>query len=164
MSGRLKLVLGLGLLVLALHGLSPQEPLLGDLLIQAWQADQQNRVGVASSLYARAIALQPENPLLHIKRAEMLILLDRPDEVARHIVQAIEILSKDPKSPVDLKRYACDLLMGRLPVELRTRRMQLGYDYEGWLFPSPFSTLPTETEKTSCSNRPERMALPDESV
>jgi tetratricopeptide (TPR) repeat protein len=160
MSGRLKLVLGLGLLVLALHGLSPQEPLLGDLLIQAWQADQQNRVGVASSLYARAIALQPENPLLHIKRAEMLILLDRPDEVARHIVQAIEILSKDPKSPVDLKRYACDLLMGRLPVELRTRRMQLGYDYEGWLFPSPFSTLPTETQKRVAQIVPKEWLFP----
>jgi tetratricopeptide (TPR) repeat protein len=160
MSGRLKLVLGLGLLVLALHGLSPQEPLLGDLLIQAWQADQQNRVGVASSLYARAIALQPENPLLHIKRAEMLILLDRPDEVARHIVQALEILSKDPKSPVDLKRYACDLLMGRLPVELRTRRMQLGYDYEGWLFPSPFSTLPTETQKRVAQIVPKEWLFP----
>jgi tetratricopeptide (TPR) repeat protein len=160
MSGRLKLVLGLGLLVLALHGLSPQEPLLGDLLIQAWQADQQNRVGVASSLYARAIALQPENPLLHIKRAEMLILLDRPDEVARHIVQAIEILSKDPKSPVDLKRYACDLLMGRLPVELRTRRMQLGYDYEGWLFPSPFSTLPTERRKQISQLVPKEWLFP----
>jgi tetratricopeptide (TPR) repeat protein len=160
MSGRLKLVLGLGLLVLALHGLSPQEPLLGDLLIQAWQADQQNRVGVASSLYARAIALQPENPLLHIKRAEMLILLNRPDEVARHIVQAIEILSKDPKSPVDLKRYACDLLMGRLPVELRTRRMQLGYDYEGWLFPSPFSTLPTETQKRVAQIVPKEWLFP----
>jgi tetratricopeptide (TPR) repeat protein len=160
MSGRLKLVLGLGLLVLALHGLSPQEPLLGDLLIQAWQADQQNRVGVASSLYARAIALQPENPLLHIKRAEMLILLDRPDEVARHIVQAIEILSKDPKSPVDLKRYACDLLMGRLPVELRTRRMQLGYDYEGWLFPSPFSTLPAERRKQISQLVPKEWLFP----
>jgi tetratricopeptide (TPR) repeat protein len=160
MSGRLKLVLGLGLLVLALHSLSPQEPLLGDLLIQAWQADQQNRVGVASSLYARAIALQPENPLLHIKRAEMLILLNRPDEVARHIVQAIEILSKDPKSPVDLKRYACDLLMGRLPVELRTRRMQLGYDYEGWLFPSPFSTLPTETQKRVAQIVPKEWLFP----
>jgi tetratricopeptide (TPR) repeat protein len=160
MSGRLKLVLGLGLLVLALHGLSPQEPLLGDLLIQAWQADQQNRVGVASSLYARAIALQPENPLLHIKRAEMLILLDRPDEVARHIVQALEILSKDPKSPVDLKRYACDLLMGRLPVELRTRRMQLGYDYEGWLFPSPFSTLPAETQKRIAQIVPKEWLFP----
>ena len=147
MSGRLKLVLGLGFLVLALHGLSPQEPLFGDLLIQAWQADQQNRVGVASSLYARAIAFQPENPLLHIKRAEMLVLLDRPEEVARHIVQALEILSKDPKSPADLKRYACDLLMGRLPVELQTRRMRLGYDYEGWLYPAPFSTLPVETQK-----------------
>jgi tetratricopeptide (TPR) repeat protein len=160
MSGRLKLVLGLGLLVLALHGLSPQEPLLGDLLIQAWQADQQNRVGVASSLYARAIALQPENPLLHIKRAEMLILLNRPDEVARHIVQAIEILSKDPKSPVDLKRYACDLLMGRLPVELRTRRMQLGYDYEGWLFPSPFSTLPAERRKQISQLVPKEWLFP----
>jgi tetratricopeptide (TPR) repeat protein len=160
MSGRLKLVLGLGLLVLALHGLSPQEPLLGDLLIPAWQADQQNRVGVASSLYARAIALQPENPLLHIKRAEMLILLNRPYEVARHIVQAIEILSKDPKSPVDLKRYACDLLMGRLPVELRTRRMQLGYDYEGWLFPSPFSTLPTETQKRVAQIVPKEWLFP----
>jgi tetratricopeptide (TPR) repeat protein len=160
MSGRLKLVLGLGLLVLALHGLSPQEPLFGDLLIQAWQADQQNRVGVASSLYARAIALQPENPLLHIKRAEMLILLNRPDEVARHIVQALEILSKDPKSPVDLKRYACDLLMGRLPVELRTRRMQLGYDYEGWLFPSPFSTLPAETQKRIAQIVPKEWLFP----
>jgi len=160
MSGRLKLVLGLGLLVLALHSLSPQEPLLGDLLIQAWQADQQNRVGVASSLYARAIALQPENPLLHIKRAEMLILLNRPDEVARHIVQAIEILSKDPKSPVDLKRYACDLLMGRLPVELRTRRMQLGYDYEGWLFPSPFSTLPAERRKQISQLVPKEWLFP----
>jgi tetratricopeptide (TPR) repeat protein len=160
MSGRLKLFLGLGLLVLALHGLSPQEPLLGDLLIQAWQADQQNRVGVASSLYARAIALQPENPLLHIKRAEMLILLNRPDEVARHIVQALEILSKDPKSPVDLKRYACDLLMGRLPVELRTRRMQLGYDYEGWLFPSPFSTLPAETQKRVAQIVPKEWLFP----
>jgi tetratricopeptide (TPR) repeat protein len=138
----------------------PQEPLFGDLLIQAWQADQQNRVGVASSLYARAIALQPENPLLHIKRAEMLILLDRPDEVARHIVQALEILSKDPKSSVDLKRYACDLLMGRLPVELRTRRMQLGYDYEGWLFPSPFSTLPAERRKQISQLVPKEWLFP----
>jgi len=163
MSGRLKAVLSLGLLVLAMHGLSPQQPLLGDLLIQAWQADQQNKVGVASSLYARAIALQPQNPLLHIKRAEMLILLDRPDEVARHIVQALEILSKDPNSPADLKRYSCDLLMGRLPVELRTRRMQLGYDYEGWLFPSPFSTLPVETQKRIVQLVPKEWLFPTKS-
>jgi len=160
MSGRLKVVLSLGLLILALHGLSPQQPLLGDLLIQAWQADQRNDVGVASSLYARAIALQPENPLLHIKRAEMLILLDRPDEAARHIVQALEILSKDPNSPADLKRYSCDLLMGRLPVELRTRRMQLGYDYEGWLFPAPFSTLPVETQKQIVQLVPKEWLFP----
>jgi len=160
MSGRLKVVLSLGLLVLAMHGLSPQQPLLGDLLIQAWQADQQNRVGIASSLYARAIALQPENPLLHIKRAEMLILLDRPDEVARHIVQALEILSKDEKAPADLKRYACDLLMGRLPAELRTRRMQLGYDYEGWLFPAPFSTLPAETQRRIVQLVPKEWLFP----
>ena len=163
MSGRLKVVLSLGLLVLALHGLSPQQLLLGDLLIQAWQADQRNDVGVASSLYARAIALQPENPLLHIKRAEMLILLDQPEEVARHIVQALEILSKDPKSPADLKRYACDLLMGRLPVELRTRRMQLGYDYEGWLFPAPFSTLPVETQKKIVQLVPKEWLFPTKS-
>ena len=137
----------LGLLILVLNGISPQEPLLGDLLNQGWQAELRNEISKASSAYARAVALRPEDPLLRLKYAEMLILLDRPDEVARQLVQALELLSKDPKAPVDLKRFICDLLMGRLPTELRQRRMQLGYDYEGWLFPSPFATLPVETQK-----------------
>jgi len=147
MGGRLKVVLSLVLLALITRNLLSEQPLLSDLLTQAWQADRQNRISVASSLYARAIALQPENPLLHIKRAEMLILLDRPEEAAYYLVQALEIMSKDEKSPVDLKRYACDLLMSRLPWELLSRRLQLGYDHEGWLYPAPFSTLPVETQK-----------------
>jgi len=145
--GWLKTSLILGLLAAVLQGISPQEPLLGDLLNQAWQAELRNEVGKASSAYARAVALRPKDPLLRLKYAEMLILLDRPDEVARQLVQALELLSKDPKSPADLRRYICDLLMGRLPAELRQRRMQLGYDYEGWLFPSPLATLPAETQK-----------------
>ncbi|MCS7185688.1 MAG: hypothetical protein RMK89_01905, partial [Armatimonadota bacterium] len=145
MRGLFKVVLGFGLLVLALQGISPQEPLLGDLLTQAWQAEMQNEIGKAASNYARAVNLQPENPLLRIKHAEMLILLDRPEEVARQLVQALELLSKDPKAPDDLKRFVCNLLMGRLPAELRQRREWLGY--EGWLFPAPFATLPAEMQK-----------------
>ncbi|MGQ9519255.1 MAG: hypothetical protein ACUVTP_04065 [Candidatus Fervidibacter sp.] len=78
-----------------------------------------NDFAVASSCYARAVNLHPENPLLRIKYEEMLILLDRLDEVARQLVQALEVLIKDPKAPADLKRYACDLLMGRLTLELK---------------------------------------------
>ncbi len=147
MRGWLKVILGFVLLFLSLQGIVPQEPLLGDLLNQAWQAELQNKIGESSSAYARAVNLQPENPLLRIKYAEMLILLDRSDETARQLAQVLELLSKDPKAPVDLKRFVCDLLMGRLTEELRQRRMRLGYDYEGWLYPPPFATLPVETQK-----------------
>ncbi|MFN4179592.1 MAG: hypothetical protein ACK4I8_04715, partial [Armatimonadota bacterium] len=160
MRGWLKAVLSFGMLVLALNGASLQEPLLGDLLTRGWQAESQNRIGEAASAYSQAINLQPEKPLLRIKYAEMLILLDRPDEVARQLAQALEILSKDSKAPVDLKRYICDLLMGRLPAELRQRRMQLGYDYEGWLFPSPFSTLTTDTQKRILQLVPKEWLFP----
>ncbi|MCS7264956.1 MAG: hypothetical protein NZ805_09010 [Armatimonadetes bacterium] len=132
-------------ITIALQRISSQEPLLGDLLTQAWQSEMQNQIGKASSNYARAVNLQPENPLLRIKYAEMLILLDRPEEVARQLVQALELLSKDPKAPIDLKRFVCELLMGRLPAELMYRRERLGY--EGWLFPAPFATLPAEIQK-----------------
>ncbi|MCS7193179.1 MAG: hypothetical protein NZ937_09405, partial [Armatimonadetes bacterium] len=145
MRGWLVTVLLSGIFLLALQRISSQEPLLGDLLTQAWQAEMQNQIGKASSNYARAVNLQPENPLLRIKYAEMLILLDRPEEVARQLVQALELLSKDPKAPIDLKRFVCELLMGRLPAELMYRRERLGY--EGWLFPAPFATLPAEIQK-----------------
>lgn len=163
MRGELKAVLSLGILILALHGLPSQEPVLGDLLTQAWRAEVQNDVAVASSCYARAINLHPENPLLRIKYAETLILLDRPDEVARQLVQALEVLSKDPKAPADLKRYACDLLMGRLTFELRERRMRLGYDYEGWLFPPPISTLPIELQRKIAQLVPKDWMFPQKS-
>ncbi len=53
MRGWLKVILGFVLLFLALQGIVPQEPLLGDLLNQAWQAELQDRIGEASSAYAR---------------------------------------------------------------------------------------------------------------
>lgn len=155
MRSWLKANLILGLLALVLNGISPQEPLLGDLLNQGWQAELRNEVEKASSAYARAIALRPEDPLLRLKYAEILILLDRPDEVARQLVQALELLSKDPKSPADLKRYACDLLMGRLPFELRQRRIQ-----GDWIFPPPFSTLPVETQKRVLQLVPKELLFP----
>lgn len=163
MRGELKAILSFGILILALHGLPSQEPVLGDLLTQAWQAEVRNDVAVASSCYARAINLHPENPLLRIKYAEMLILLDHPDEVARQLVQALEVLSKDPKAPADLKRYACDLLMGRLTIELRERRMWLGYDYEGWLYPPPISTLPIELQRKITQLVPKDWMFPQKS-
>lgn len=83
------------MLILLLNGKSPQEPLPGYLPAKGWQLEAQNRIGEAASAYSQAINLQRENPLLRIKYAEMLILLDRPGEVARQLVQALEILSKD---------------------------------------------------------------------
>ncbi len=165
MRGWFKAVLGFGMLILSfyllsLNGASPQEPLLGDLLAKGWQSESQNRIGEAASAYSQAINLQRESPLLRIKYAEMLILLNRPDEVARQLAQALEILSKDSKAPVDLKRYICDLLMGRLPAELRQRRTQLGYDYEGWLSPSPFATLTTDTQKRILQLVPKEWLFP----
>lgn len=132
---------------LLLSGLELLAQNLGDALMQAWQAEQSNNPSAAASAYAQALSLRPNNPLLHLKYAEMLILLDRPNEVARHLVQALTLFSKDATAPVDLKRYVCDLLMGRLPQEIRWRRMSLGYDYEGWLYPPPFATLPVDEQK-----------------
>jgi hypothetical protein len=70
MRGGLKVGISLSMLLVALQGLAPQPPSLGDLLRQAWQAEQQSNHAVAASAYARALALRPNDPLLHLKRAE----------------------------------------------------------------------------------------------
>jgi tetratricopeptide (TPR) repeat protein len=160
MRGGLKVGISLSMLLVALQGLAPQPPSLGDLLRQAWQAEQQSNHAVAASAYARALALRPNDPLLHLKRAETLILLNRPDEAARHLAQALELFAKDPTTPVDLKVYVCDLLMARSPLEVRWQRWRFGG--EGWLYPAPLTTLPAETQKHLVSLVPKEWLFPNE--
>ncbi len=163
MGKGLKVALSLSLVVMV--GLFPepgavQPLLLGDLLAQAWQADQRNQPGKAAAAYRQALLLQPNNPLLHLKYAEMLILLDEVSETARHLAQALILMQNDPLVPADLKRYVCDLLMGRLTSELLQRRVWLGYDYGGWLFPAPFTTLPPDEQQRLVKLVPKEWLFP----
>lgn len=140
---------------------SSPSPLLGDLLTQAWEADRNNQPEQAASFYRQALQLQPNSPLLHLKYAEMMILLDRKDEAGRHLAQALALMHDDPLVPPDLKRYICDLLMGRLTPELLRGRVWLGYDYEGWLFPAPFTTLSKEEQQRLTKLVPKEWLFPD---
>lgn len=113
---------------------------LGDWLQKAWEAERQANWKSASNAYAEALILRPDDAMINLKLAEMLIYQQSSEASAPYLVAALQGFCKDPKSPDDLKHLVADVLMGRMPAGWRNQQF-FGY------YSPPYSYLSEETKK-----------------
>ncbi|MEN6355933.1 MAG: tetratricopeptide repeat protein [Armatimonadota bacterium] len=124
----------LSLLFICVTALAADQPAtVNEWLDRAGQAEDRGDFGAAFAAYSAALSLRPDDAILNLKAGECLIFAGRNAEAAKLLLRAFDQLQANPKTPNDLKKYACSMLMGRMLDE---------WYGDGRIYPIPLATLP----------------------